>query len=204
MVNQPNSGKSSALNNAINHADPRATVIMTMDADTLFRTTTVRMLARHFIQTPHTFSPGGRGGRACEGGQPAQHPDRLAEPGVPQGICVIRMAEMMVNAIGIVPGACSAWRRRALEQIGGFCEDTLAEDADAAMTFQRLGYAVLHENAAICDTEAPETLSPLLKQRSVDVRQLPGDVEDTGRCCSGPGTGCSACSRCPMRWRSCC
>ena len=41
----------------------------------------------------------------------------------------------------------------------------MAEDADAAMTFQRLGYAVLHENHAICDTEAPETLVPLLKQR---------------------------------------
>ena len=58
-------------------------------------------------------------------------------------------------------GVAAHW----LEQIGGFCEDTLAEDADAAMTFQRLGYAVLHENHAICDTEAPETLVPLLKQR---------------------------------------
>ena len=78
------------------------------------------------------------------------------------GICIIRMAEMMVNAVGIVPGACSAWRRSALQEIGGFSEDTLAEDADAAMTFQRLGYTVLHENAAICDTEAPETLIPYL------------------------------------------
>ena len=81
------------------------------------------------------------------------------------GICVIRMAEMMIGAIGIVPGACSAWRRSALEEIGGFSEDTLAEDADAAMTLQRLRYAVLHENHAICDTEAPETIVPLLKQR---------------------------------------
>ena len=75
------------------------------------------------------------------------------------------MAEMMVGAVGIVPGARSAWRRSALERIDGFSEDTLAEDADAAMTFQRLGYAVLHENHAICDTEAPETIIPLVKQR---------------------------------------
>ena len=82
-----------------------------------------------------------------------------------QGICVIRMAEMMAGIICVVPGACSAWRRDLLEQIGGFRTDTLAEDADAAMAAQRLRYRVLHDNLAICDTEAPESLSALLKQR---------------------------------------
>ncbi len=75
------------------------------------------------------------------------------------------MAEMMVGIICVVPGACSAWRRELLDQIGGFRYDTLAEDADAAMTAQKLRYRVLHDNHAICDTEAPETLPALLKQR---------------------------------------
>jgi biofilm PGA synthesis N-glycosyltransferase PgaC len=165
VVDQRNAGKSTALNNAVRHADPRSSVIMTMDADTLFRKDTIRKLARHFITGVH----GGKIVGAVAGHVKVGNRNNILTAWQSleylNGICIIRMAEMMVGAVGIVPGACSAWRRVALERIGGFSEDTLAEDADAAMTFQRLGYAVLHENHAICDTEAPETVVPLLKQR---------------------------------------
>jgi cellulose synthase/poly-beta-1,6-N-acetylglucosamine synthase-like glycosyltransferase/peptidoglycan/xylan/chitin deacetylase (PgdA/CDA1 family) len=165
VVDQANAGKSTALNNALRHADPRSTVIITMDADTLFRKDTIRLLARHFITGVH----GGKIVGAVAGHVKVGNRNNVLTTWQSleylNGICVIRMAEMMVGAVGIVPGACSAWRRVALERIGGFTEDTLAEDADAAMTFQRLGYAVLHDNHAICDTEAPETIIPLLKQR---------------------------------------
>ena len=53
VVDQENSGKSSALNNGINNASAHSTVIVTLDADTLFRTTTIRMLARHFARSTH-------------------------------------------------------------------------------------------------------------------------------------------------------
>src|SRR4029077_5178798 len=33
------------------------------------------------------------------------------------------------------------------------------------MALQRMRYAVIHDNHAICDTEAPETVGALLKQR---------------------------------------
>ena len=166
VVNQPNSGKSSAINNGIRHADRRSTVIMTMDADTLFRAATIRRLARHFIPSPrHRAKRVG----AVSGQVKVGNRNNVLTAGQSleylNGICVIRMAEMMMGSIGIIPGACSAWRRSALEEIGGFSEDTLAEDADAAMALQRLRYAVLHDNHALCDTEAPESLVPLLKQR---------------------------------------
>lgn len=81
------------------------------------------------------------------------------------GICVTRMAERLLNAISVVPGACSAWSRAALEEIGGFCDDTMAEDCDATLALQRRGYRILQENNAIADTEAPETIRALAKQR---------------------------------------
>ena len=56
VVDQPNGGKSSALNNAARHADPRSRVIITMDADTLFRRSTISRLARHFVYTPHRLN----------------------------------------------------------------------------------------------------------------------------------------------------
>ena len=164
VVDQPNSGKSSAINNGINHADPRATVIVTMDADTLFRRNTVRMLARHFIWRHRGKVVGAVAGHVKVGNRcnvitAWQSLEYIS------GICVTRMAEQTIGAIGIIPGACSAWRRSALEKINGFNDDTLAEDADATIALQRLGYAVVNENAAIADTEAPETVRALAKQR---------------------------------------
>ena len=164
VVNQLNSGKSSAINNGINHADPRATVIVTMDADTLFRRNTIRMLARHFIWRHRDKEVGAVAGHVKVGNRRNiitawQSLEYIS------GICVTRMAEQTIGAIGIIPGACSAWRRTALEKINGFCDDTLAEDADATIALQRLGYAVVNENRAFADTEAPETMRALAKQR---------------------------------------
>ncbi|MGV9712233.1 bifunctional polysaccharide deacetylase/glycosyltransferase family 2 protein [Gordonia sp. NPDC003424] len=161
VVHQANSGKSSALNNGINHADPRSTVIVTMDADTLFRRETIRNLARHFVGNRKVGAVAGH----VKVGNRRNLITAWQSLEYISGICVTRMAEMTMGAISIVPGACSAWRREALERIGGFCDDTLAEDADATLTLQSLGYTVLNENEAICDTEAPETMRTLARQR---------------------------------------
>jgi cellulose synthase/poly-beta-1,6-N-acetylglucosamine synthase-like glycosyltransferase/peptidoglycan/xylan/chitin deacetylase (PgdA/CDA1 family) len=164
VVNQRNSGKSSAMNNGIKHAFADATVIVTMDADTLFRTETIRMLARHFADDAGGKRVGAVAGHVKVGNRRNlitawQSLEYIS------GICVTRMAERMLNAISIVPGACSAWSRDALNRIGGFCDDTMAEDCDATLHLQRLGYKILQENSAIADTEAPETIRALAKQR---------------------------------------
>lgn len=164
VVDQANSGKSSAINNGINHASAVSTVMVTMDADTLFRPDTIRNLARHFARHTHGRQVGAVAGHIKVGNRRNlltawQSLEYIS------GICVTRMAERLLNAISIVPGACSAWSRTALEEIGGFCDDTMAEDCDATLALQRRGYRILQENNAIADTEAPETIRALAKQR---------------------------------------
>jgi biofilm PGA synthesis N-glycosyltransferase PgaC len=164
VVDQDNSGKSSAINNGINHACGDSTIIVTMDADTLFRTSTIRMLARHFVRNKHGARVGAVAGHVKVGNRcniltAWQSLEYIS------GICVTRMAERVLRAISIVPGACSAWSREALQDIGGFCDDTMAEDCDATLALQRRGYMILQENNAIADTEAPETIRALAKQR---------------------------------------
>jgi biofilm PGA synthesis N-glycosyltransferase PgaC len=141
-----------------------STVIVTLDADTLFRKSTIRMLARHFAQDAPRNRLGAVAGHVKVGNRRNiltawQSLEYIS------GICVTRMAERLLNAISIVPGACSAWSREALEEIGGFCDDTMAEDCDATLCLQRRGYKILQENHAIADTEAPETIRALAKQR---------------------------------------
>ena len=65
----------------------------------------------------------------------------------------------------VVPGAVGAWRRSALEDVGGYPEDTLAEDQDLTIAIQRKGWKVAYDEDAVAWTEAPETLRALGKQR---------------------------------------
>ena len=80
-------------------------------------------------------------------------------------IGVDRAAQSLIDGIAIVPGACAAWRHSALQSAGGFKTDTLAEDADLAMTLHENGWRVEQDDEAHAFTEAPETLDDLLKQR---------------------------------------
>lgn len=58
-----------------------------------------------------------------------------------------------------------ARRRAALNDVGGYPEDTLAEDQDLTIAIQRKGWKVCYDEDAVAWTEAPETLAALSKQR---------------------------------------
>jgi len=76
-----------------------------------------------------------------------------------------RRAFASVNAITVVPGAIGAFRKKAIEDAGGFTTDTLAEDCDLTIRILRAGYTIKNENNAIAFTEAPEKTKQFLKQR---------------------------------------
>jgi cellulose synthase/poly-beta-1,6-N-acetylglucosamine synthase-like glycosyltransferase len=78
---------------------------------------------------------------------------------------VERRALDALRAITVVPGAVGAWRRVALDAVGGYPEDTLAEDQDLTIAIQRQGWRVAYDVEAIALTEAPETFKALGKQR---------------------------------------
>jgi cellulose synthase/poly-beta-1,6-N-acetylglucosamine synthase-like glycosyltransferase len=64
-----------------------------------------------------------------------------------------------------VPGAIGAFRAAALAAVGGFSDDTLAEDTDLTMALHRAGYRVAFEPRAVAWTEAPQNLGDLWRQR---------------------------------------
>ncbi|WP_307857492.1 bifunctional polysaccharide deacetylase/glycosyltransferase family 2 protein [Paenarthrobacter sp. DKR-5] len=162
VLDQPNGGKSMASNNGI--ANSRGAIIVTLDGDTLFEPQTIRVLARHFVEKPSGKVVGAVAGQVKVGNRRNlltawQSLEYIS------GICVTRMAEGLVGAISIAPGACAAWRRDALLQVGGYSHDSMAEDADLTLSIQRLGYAIVQENAAVAWTEAPMTVKAFAKQR---------------------------------------
>jgi cellulose synthase/poly-beta-1,6-N-acetylglucosamine synthase-like glycosyltransferase len=76
-----------------------------------------------------------------------------------------RRAFSLLDCITVVPGAVGAWRRSLVLQVGGFKEDTLAEDQDLTLAIRRAGLSVAYADAAVAYTEAPDTLRGLAKQR---------------------------------------
>jgi hypothetical protein len=70
-----------------------------------------------------------------------------------------------LGAVTVVPGAVGAWRKSALLALGGYPPDTLAEDQDLTIAVQRAGWEVAFDPDARAYTEAPDTVSGLLKQR---------------------------------------
>ncbi len=76
-----------------------------------------------------------------------------------------RRAFDVLRCMPTVPGAVGAFRRRALAQVGGFSDETLAEDTDITMAIGRAGWAVVYRDGARAWTETPADLRSLWRQR---------------------------------------
>jgi len=155
---KPNGGKSEALNLGISKT--KAEIVVTLDADTIFKPNTISKLVRNF-DNPKVGAVAGN----------AKVGNRLNLLTYWQALEYItsqnldRRAFTVMNCITVVPGSVGAWKRKAVIQAGGFSNRTLAEDADLTFFIIRLGYKVVYEDGAIAYTEAPDTVKGFVKQR---------------------------------------
>lgn len=156
---QQNGGKSSAINNGVRHA--RGSIIIGIDADTIFPPQTITKLVRHF-KDPRVGAVAG----VVKVGNVGGLLTRWQALEYALSISIERNAHALMNSIMIVPGACGAWRKEAIVAAGGLSHSTLAEDCDLTLKIQRLGrYKILQDNEAISYTEAPQQAKSLVKQR---------------------------------------
>ena len=158
ILSQPNGGKSSALNNAIAHA--QHDILIALDADTIFRTGTIEKLVRHFADS----QVGAVSGNARVGNRNSWI-TRFQSIEYIYGFNLDRRALDLLNAITVVPGAVGAWRKDLILKLGGFGDDTLAEDTDLTLKIRRAGYQIRYEEGGVAFTEAPEDTRGLAKQR---------------------------------------
>jgi cellulose synthase/poly-beta-1,6-N-acetylglucosamine synthase-like glycosyltransferase/peptidoglycan/xylan/chitin deacetylase (PgdA/CDA1 family) len=158
LISIPNGGKANALNVGLSHATGE--VVVALDADTQFNPDTISRLVRWFGDA----EIGAVAGNAKVGNRINMITRWQAlEYIVAQNL--ERRALAALGTLTVVPGAVGAWRRSAIEQIGGFRGDTVAEDQDLTIDLQRAGYRVVFDSSAIAWTEAPTTFRGLAKQR---------------------------------------
>ncbi len=158
ILSQSNAGKSAALNNAIAHA--HHDILVALDADTIFRAGTIAKLVRHFADP----KVGAVSGNARVGNRNSWI-TRFQSIEYIYGFNLDRRALDLLNAITVVPGAVGAWRKNLILKLGGFGDDTLAEDTDLTLKIRRAGYQIRYEEGAVAFTEAPEDTRGLAKQR---------------------------------------
>jgi cellulose synthase/poly-beta-1,6-N-acetylglucosamine synthase-like glycosyltransferase/peptidoglycan/xylan/chitin deacetylase (PgdA/CDA1 family)/spore germination protein YaaH len=158
LITIPNGGKAHAVNTALQAS--KGSIVVALDADTQFEPNTISRLVRWFVDP----KVGAVAGNAKVG-------NRINLITLWQALEYItaqnleRRALAALGAITVVPGAVGAWRREALEQLGGFPADTLAEDQDLTIAVQKAGYHTLFDAEAIAWTEAPDTARGLARQR---------------------------------------
>jgi cellulose synthase/poly-beta-1,6-N-acetylglucosamine synthase-like glycosyltransferase/peptidoglycan/xylan/chitin deacetylase (PgdA/CDA1 family) len=158
LLRQDNAGKAAALNTGIAATD--AEILVMVDGDTLFEADTVDRLVAPMIDP----SVGAVSGNTKVGNRSGllgrwQHIEYV------MGFNLDRRMYDVLQCTPTVPGAAGAFRREAIEQVGGVPGDTLAEDTDLTLAIGRMGLRVVYAEDARAWTEAPATLGTLWRQR---------------------------------------
>lgn len=158
LLSIPRRGKSQALMHGIAHT--WASIVVTMDADAAFRPDAIRKLVAHF-EDPEVAAVAGNA-------KVGNRLNMLTHWQALEYVCSQSIDKRAFDTLGcltVVPGVIGAWRRDELLRVGGFRDDTLAEDCDLTLRLLRAGKRIRFAPDAIGVTEAPETLTPFLRQR---------------------------------------
>lgn len=158
VIRQANQGKAHALRRGL--AACKEEIVVFLDADTHCNPQTIPALLAAFSRE----RIGAVAGHARVGNLRGW----IARFQALEYICgfnLDRRAYDLLNAITVVPGAISAFRRKAISDAGGISGNTLAEDTDLTLSLHRARWRIAYAPEAVAWTEAPETISTLVRQR---------------------------------------
>ena len=158
VLTKPNSGKADALDYGLEQVTEE--IFVGIDADTLIAPDAISRLVPHFSNP----KVGAMAGNAKVGNRVGLWTRWQALEYITSQNFE-RRALNTLNAVSVVPGAIGAWRTAAVQEVGGYQRDTVAEDADLTMALLQAGYWVNYEDRALAYTEAPTTANGLMRQR---------------------------------------
>ncbi|NPA22422.1 MAG: glycosyltransferase family 2 protein [Candidatus Micrarchaeota archaeon] len=162
VLRKPNGGAASAKNYGILHA--KGDIIVTLDSDTIIDSKAIKRLASYF-KDPKV------GG--VSGAVRVKDPKNMLEKWQAIEYDIILVYRRVLEAfesVYVTPGGLSAFRKKALMEVGLFDTRSLTEDQEIAMNLQKHGWKIRSSLDAFSYTQVPPTLSQLIKQRTRWVR----------------------------------
>jgi len=158
LLRKKNSGKADALNFGLQYTDDP--IYIGIDADTAIAPEAISFLVPHFIdETVGAVAGNAKVGNRVNLWTRWQALEYITSQNFE------RRALNVLGAVSVVPGAIGAWRTAAVQQAGGYHNDTVAEDADLTMSLLENSWQVVNEDRALAFTEAPTNANGLMRQR---------------------------------------
>jgi len=158
LVRQENRGKARALQRGLTAV--RHEIVVFIDADTQCQSDTLSRLLEPFADE----RIGAVSGHAKVGNL-RTFIARCQALEYTCGFNLDRRAYNRWNCMTVVPGAISAIRKDAIDQVGGLSLETLAEDTDLTLSLHKHRQRIVYVPGAIAWTEAPESVRTLARQR---------------------------------------
>jgi len=158
VLNQPNRGKANALNLGIRAAS--SDLVLCMHADSTLTKRTIFSMVQHF-RDPDISSVAGNVKIKNRYNLLAN----LQSLEYIEGLNMTRKTQGFFLLVNIIPGPVGMFRRKVVLDIGGYEDDTFAEDCDLTLKLLHFNHKIAYEPNGIVFTEAPERIQELIKQR---------------------------------------
>lgn len=158
VITKRNGGKAEALNTGMSLA--RGEFVLNMDGDTKLSSNTLRACIVHF-EDPRIGAVAGN----VKVINRENIWSKIQALEYVEGLAMARKAQSFMRAVNIIPGPLGMFRKSVLKEVGGYDDDTFAEDCDLTLKLLMRGWHIAYEPAAIGWVETPSRLLDLLKQR---------------------------------------
>lgn len=159
VLHQHNQGKAMALNNGLERA--KGEILVGIDGDAVLDHDAVRWMVKHFIESPKvgavTGNPRVRTRSTIIG--------KIQTGEFSSIIGLIKRAQRIYGTVFTVSGVVVAFRKSAVEAVGGWSTDMVTEDIDISWKLQLAGWLIHYQPQALCWVLMPETVRGLYKQR---------------------------------------
>lgn len=159
VVDQPNGGKASAMNNGARHALGK--YIVGIDGDAILDYSAIEYMIQNLEDNPDlgavTGNPRVRNRSTVLG--------KLQVAEFSSIIGLIKRSQSLVGTLFTVSGVIMCIRRDVLLKIGGWSDNMITDDIDVSWKTQIAGYNIAYEPRALCWVLMPETIRGLYRQR---------------------------------------
>lgn len=162
ILQQANMGKAAALNHGLRMVDTE--FFVSIDADTQVTPEAINRLLTNFHDCDEVAAVSGQ---MLVGNRVPSNRDVFAAQVREYEFAnnIDRLAFSRMRCSTVVPGAIGAFRTADVRSVGGYPDGTLSEDAHLTFMLLMRGHRIVHEPSATVLTEAPDTISGLLRQR---------------------------------------
>lgn len=157
--NEVRGGKASGANTALRVA--KGDYIVHLDADSSLDRDAIEQIIIPFYEIPDV---GAVGGNVMVRNYKETLATTLQSYEYNDAISIGRMVSSYLGVYRIISGAFGAFRRDALEQVQGW-DIGPGLDGDITVKMRKVGYKVVFEDRAVCQTSVPTTFKKLTKQR---------------------------------------